>query len=74
MTERSAEKVASIAIGAAVVGAAYYVLRNPHLRQVAWRLGVAALTGTVPAWVTREIRDGWEASGRPAPAARSGIG
>ena len=65
MTESSADKVASIAIGVAAVGAAYYVLRNPHLRRVAWRLGVAAL----PAWVTREIRDGWEASGRPAPAA-----
>ena len=69
MTESSAEKVASIAIGVAAVGAAYYVLRNPHLRRVAWRLWVAALTGTIPAWVTREIRDGWEASGRPAPAA-----
>ena len=69
MTDSSAEKVASIAIGVAAVGAAYYVLSNPHLRRVAWRLGVAALTGTIPAWVTREIRDGWEASGRPAPAA-----
>jgi hypothetical protein len=74
MTESSAEKVASIAIGVAAVGAAYYVIRNPHLRRVAWRLGVAALTGTIPAWVNREIRDSWEASGRPAPAAGSAVG
>ena len=74
MTESSADKVASIAIGVAAVGAAYYVLRTPHLRRLAWRLGVAALTGTIPAWVSREIKDGWEASGRPAPAAHSGIG
>jgi len=74
MTESSADKVASIAIGVAAVGAAYYVLRNPHLRRVAWRLGVAALTGTIPEWINREIRDSWEASGRPAPAARSAVG
>ena len=74
MTESSAEKVASIALGAVAVGAAYYVLRTPHLRRLAWRLGVAAVTGTIPAWVRREIRDGWEASGRPAPASRSGVG
>jgi hypothetical protein len=74
MTERSAEKLASVAIGVAAVGAAYYVLRNPHLRRLAWRLGVGALTGTIPAWVSQEIRDGWEASGRPASAAQSGIG
>lgn len=66
MTESSAEKVANIAIGVVAVGAAYYVLRTPHLRRLAWRLGVAALTGTIPAWVSREIRDGWEASGRSA--------
>jgi len=66
MTESSAERVANVAIGIAVVGAAAYVLRTPQLRRLAWRLGIAALTGTIPAWVSREIRDAWEASGRPA--------
>ena len=69
MTQSSAEKAATFVIGVVAAGTAYYVLRTPHLRRLAWRLGVAALTGTIPAWVTREIRDGWEASGRPAPAA-----
>jgi hypothetical protein len=65
MTQANAEKVANVFIGAAVVGAAYYVIRTPQLRRVAWRLTVAALTGTIPAWLTQEIRNGWEASARP---------
>ena len=66
MTQSSAEKVANIVIGAAAVGAAYYVLKTPQLRRAAWRLALAALTGTIPAWVTQEIRNGWEASASPA--------
>jgi hypothetical protein len=65
MTQANAEKVANVLIGAAVVGAAYYVMRTPQLRRVAWRLTVAALTGTIPAWLTQEIRNGWEASAPP---------
>jgi hypothetical protein len=65
MTQANAEKVANVLIGAAVVGAAYYVIRTPQLRRVAWRLTVAALTGTIPAWLTQEIRNGWEASAPP---------
>ena len=65
MTQANAEKVANVFIGAAVVGVAYYVIRTPQLRRVAWRLTVAALTGTIPAWLTQEIRNGWEASARP---------
>ena len=67
MTQSSAEKVATVVIGVAAAGAAYYVLRTPQLRRTAWRLGLAALTGTIPAWVSQEIKDSWEASGeRPA--------
>jgi hypothetical protein len=66
MTQASAERVANVAIGIAAVGAAYYVFRTPQRRRLVWRLGIAALTGTIPAWVSREIRDAWEASGRPA--------
>jgi len=67
MTQSSAEKVATVVLCAAAAGAAYYVLRTPQLRRAAWRLGLVALTGTIPAWVSREIRDSWEATGqRPA--------
>jgi hypothetical protein len=64
MTEANAEKVASVFIGAAVAGAAYYILKTPSLRRLAWRLTIAAVTGTIPAWLTQEIRNGWEASAR----------
>lgn len=63
MTQSSAERFANVVIGAAAIGVAYYVLKTPQLRRVAWRLAVAAVTGTIPAWVSQEIRNGWEASG-----------
>ena len=61
MTHTSAERIADVLIGAAIVGAAYYVVKTPPLRRMAWRLPVAALTGTIPAWLTQEIRssDAW---------------
>jgi uncharacterized membrane protein YjjB (DUF3815 family) len=62
MTQATAEKVANVLIGAAIAGAAFYVIKTPPLRRLAWRLTVATLTGTIPAWLTHEIRNGWEAS------------
>jgi uncharacterized membrane protein len=62
MTQASAEKVANVVIGAAIAGAAVYVLKTPQLRRLAWRLTVAAVTGTIPAWLAQEARNGWEAS------------
>jgi len=62
MTQPTAEKVANVIIGTAIAGAAFYVLRTPPLRRLAWRLAIAAVTGTIPAWLTQEARNGWEAS------------
>ena len=70
MTQSSAEKVATIVIGVAAAGAVYYVLKTPRLRRAAWRLSLAALTGTIPAWVSQEIKASWEASGQ-GPAVRN---
>jgi hypothetical protein len=67
MTHSSAEKLANIAIGVAVAGAAYYVLKTPSLRRVAWRLTVIALTGSAPAWLGQEIKQAWSDSGRSIP-------
>jgi predicted lysophospholipase L1 biosynthesis ABC-type transport system permease subunit len=68
MTQSSAERAATVVIGVVAAGAAYYVLRTPQLRRTAWRLVIAALTGTIPAWVSQEIKNSWEASGhRPDP-------
>lgn len=79
MTQSSAENLANVAIGAACVGVAYYVIKTPSLRRLAWRLTLIGLTGTVPAWLRREIEQGWHESGRssalrspgePRPAAQ----
>lgn len=66
MTHSSAEKLANVVIGAAVAGAAYYVIKTPPLRRLAWRLTLIGLTGTLPGWFRREIARGWEESGRPS--------
>jgi hypothetical protein len=64
MNEASAQKLANVLIGAAVVGAAYYVVRTPSLRRLAWRLAVTAATGSLPAWLRQEVERGWAESGR----------
>jgi hypothetical protein len=64
MTDPTAEKVANVAIAAAVIGAAYIVIRTPQLRQLAWRLAVTAVTVSAPGWLSREVREGWIESGR----------
>jgi hypothetical protein len=64
MNESSAQKLANVLIGAAVVGAAYYVVRTPSLRRLAWRLAVTAATGSLPVWLRQEVQRGWAESGR----------
>ena len=71
MTQTNAERAANVLIGAAVAGAAYYVLKTSSLRRVAWRLVVTGLTGTLPGWFRQEIEQGWKQSGRIANAPRA---
>jgi hypothetical protein len=66
MTDETARRVANVILGAAALGAAFYIARTPSLRRVAWRLAVAAVTGTIPAWFAREVRDAWAESGQRA--------
>jgi hypothetical protein len=66
MTEDNARTVANVILGAAAVAATVYIMRTPPLRRMAWRLAVTALTGTIPAWVARELRDAWAESGERA--------
>ena len=56
MTERQAEKIANLVIGAAVLGAAVYVLRTPALRRVVWGAARNALVAGLPAWLLAETR------------------
>jgi hypothetical protein len=64
MTEESARKVANVILGAAAVGAVYVVATTPPLRRLVWRLARTALTGTLPAWIGKEVHDAWIESGR----------
>ena len=71
MTEESARTIANVVLGAAALGAAVYVARTPPLRRIAWRLAVAALTGTMPGWFRGELQRAWAESGpqhSPGPA------
>jgi hypothetical protein len=66
MTDETSRRVANVILGAAALGAAFYIARTPPFRRVAWRLAVAAVTGTIPAWFAREVRDAWAESGQRA--------
>jgi hypothetical protein len=63
MTNDRAEQVANVLLIAAAAGVAVYVVRTPPLRRLAWRLAVTALTGTLPAWIGREVEHAWTESG-----------
>jgi hypothetical protein len=68
MTEQQAERVANVVIGLAVAGAAYYVLKTPQLRRIAWGLLRTAVAGSGPAWLIAETKRGWDAG--PAQTSR----
>jgi hypothetical protein len=64
MTEQTAQRIANVTLIAAAVGAAYVILRTPPLRRLAIGLAAAAMTGAVPAWLTREVQHAWMESRR----------
>jgi hypothetical protein len=66
MTQETARKVADGILVAGAVVAAYYVIKTPRLRRMAWGLAAHALTGTLPVWFSTEVRQAWAASGRRA--------
>jgi hypothetical protein len=67
MDRETAEKIADVLIGAALLGAAVVVIRIPTLRRLAWGLAVTTLTATLPVWINHEVRQAWSES---EPAAR----
>jgi len=64
MTNEQADRVANVVMAAAAVGAAVVILRIPFLRRLAWRVVAIGVTGALPAWISREVREGWVESGR----------
>jgi hypothetical protein len=65
MTRETAETVADVLIGVALLGAAVLVLRTPALRRIAVGLATTALTTTLPAWIGREVKQAWAHSAPP---------
>lgn len=65
MTRDTAEKLADVIIGAALLGAAVVLIRTPALRRVALGLATTALTATLPAWIDREVRQVWDQTAPP---------
>jgi hypothetical protein len=66
MTDQSARVVANGLLAAAAVGVAYYVLRTPRLRHLAFGVIRTAATTTLPAFLFREVQQAWLASERSA--------
>lgn len=62
MQEKTAQRIADVVLGAAALGALIFVVRTPALRRLALGLGVSALTGAMPEWITRETRQAWSES------------
>jgi hypothetical protein len=75
MTQENAQRAANVILGIVAVGAAYYVLRTPPLRRMAFQLAGAALTGTLPVWFRNQAQQAWSQSGETRrPARRLGAG
>jgi hypothetical protein len=53
-----------VALGAAALGAAYFIVRTPRLRRMAIGLAMTALTGGIPTWLAREAQHAWVQSAR----------
>jgi hypothetical protein len=73
MTEAQAEKLATLFIGVAATGAAWFILRTPALRRAAWSLATTAAAAAGP-WFVAEVRTAWAASGRSGARAAAPAG
>ena len=67
MTEHQAERTANILLGLAAAGAAYYILRTPKLRRLAWGLVRTAAVSTGPGWLIAETMRGWDGGTAQTP-------
>lgn len=64
MKEETAYALADLTLIVAAGAAAWFILRDPRLRRPALRLVRVALTTTIPAYLAREVRRAWGASGQ----------
>ncbi len=66
MTEHNARRVSNILLGVAGAVAAYFILKNPSSRRIAWRVLKVGLGTTVPGYLLKEAASAWEETGRRA--------
>jgi hypothetical protein len=69
MTEAQARTTANVVLAAAVIGAAYYVLKTPPLRRKVWQIARSWAAGPLVVWTAAEIRHAWDSTA-PASARR----
>ncbi len=70
MTDETATTVANVIMLTAAGAVGWLILRDPRLRRPAIGLLRLFVTGTVPTFLTRELRAAWEASGERSMMAR----
>jgi apolipoprotein N-acyltransferase len=73
MTEEQAENAATVLIGAAAVGVAFFILKTPRLRRMVWQLARTAVAPTASAWLLTEVRRGWNGNGAAQDVASAGV-
>jgi len=71
MKEETARAVADAILAAAAIGAAVVILRTPPLRRLVLGLARTAITTGIPAWLTREVRQAWDASNSHSSESRA---
>ncbi|MGH9373833.1 MAG: hypothetical protein ACRD15_20140 [Vicinamibacterales bacterium] len=68
MTRENAETVANLLIGAAVVAASYWILKDPERRRTVWKAARQVSIASGP-WLLSQARQAWAETGPPATSA-----
>jgi len=67
MTEQQARTTANVVMAAGAVGAAFYIMRRPPLRRLAWRVARSWAKGPLLVWAIAEMRRAWVESEPHSP-------
>jgi hypothetical protein len=67
MTEQQARTAANVVMIAGAAGAAFYIVRKPPLRRLAWHLARSWAKGPLLVWALAEVRRAWIESASAGP-------
>lgn len=65
MTDENARRVANGLMTLAGAAVTYVIVTNPRLRRVVFDIARKAIVTGLPAYLMREVKDAWAASGQP---------